>query len=336
MTQQPTTVSVVVCAYTEDRWDDLVASVESVRGLPEAPEVLLVVDHNDGLLARSRDRWSDVVVAANESRQGLSGARNTGVALASGDIVAFLDDDASADPAWLTHLLGPFADPRVAGVGGHATPVWPEGGNTLYPAELLWIVGCSHRGLPTRLSDVRNVIGCSMAFRRDAVLSVGGFNLDTGRVGTIPLGGEETDLCIRIRQADPSARIVLEPRADVRHHVTAGRVTWAYLRRRSFYEGVSKAALSRQLGASDSLSSESAYLRRDIPRAALRELRWVGRGGAGRLAALVTAVVATVAGYALGSLRRASLAPVDPSAGQVLPARGSARPAAVGPTDGAP
>lgn len=78
MTQQPTTVSVIVCAYTEDRWDDLVASVESVRGLPESPEVLLVIDHNDGLLARSLDRWSDVVVAANESRQGLSGARNTG------------------------------------------------------------------------------------------------------------------------------------------------------------------------------------------------------------------------------------------------------------------
>jgi GT2 family glycosyltransferase len=334
VTLQSTTVSVIVCAYTEDRWDDLVSSVESVRGLPEGPEVVLVIDHNEALLARSRQRWADVVVAPNEFRQGLSGARNTGVRLATGDVVAFLDDDASADPSWLTHLLGPFADADVAGVGGHATPVWPDGGNTLYPPELLWIVGCSHRGLPTGLSAVRNVIGCSMAFRRESILGVGGFNLDTGRVGAIPLGGEETDLCIRIRQADPTARILLEPRADVRHHVTANRVTWAYLRRRSFYEGVSKAALSRQLGASDSLSSESAYLRRDIPRAVLRELRSVGRGGAGRLLALVTAVVATVAGYALGSVRRASLAPVDPVAGRALLTRDSTHPATAGRTDG--
>lgn len=335
MTSRTTTTTVVVCAYTEDRWDDLVASVESVRGLPEAPEALLVIDHNDALLARSRDRWSDVIVVPNEFRQGLSGARNTGVKLASGDVVAFLDDDATAESDWLTHLLAPFADTAVAGVGGHATPVWPEGGNTLYPAELLWIVGCSHRGLPTERADVRNVIGCSMAFRRESILTVGGFNLDTGRVGSIPLGCEETDLCIRIRQADPSARIVLEPGADVRHHVTAGRVTWAYLRRRAFYEGVSKAALSRQLGASDSLSTESAYLRRDIPLAVVRELRSIGRGGAGRLVALVTAVVATVSGYALGSLRRASLAPVDPTVGRALLSSDTTRGATAARTDGA-
>nr|BFF13601.1 hypothetical protein GCM10025699_49040 [Microbacterium flavescens] len=133
MTSRTTTTTVVVCAYTEDRWDDLVASVESVRGLPEAPEALLVIDHNDALLARSRDRWSDVIVVPNEFRQGLSGARNTGVKLASGDVVAFLDDDATAEPDWLTHLLAPFADPAVAGVGGHATPVWPEGATPSTP-----------------------------------------------------------------------------------------------------------------------------------------------------------------------------------------------------------
>ncbi|ROS61997.1 glycosyl transferase family 2 [Frigoribacterium sp. PhB160] len=321
MSPSSPSVSVVVCAYTEDRWADLEQSVESVRRPDGSTEVVLVIDYNDALLARSRDRWDDVLVIPNEFRQGLSGARNTGVARSRGDVVAFLDDDATAAADWLDLLTIQFADPSVVGVGGHATPVWPEGGGELYPPELLWVVGCSHRGLPTTTSDVRNVIGCSMAFRREAILSVGGFNPDTGRVGKIPLGCEETELCIRVRQADPTARIVLEPRADVRHHVTPDRVTWAYLRRRGFYEGVSKAALSRQLGSGDALSSESDYLRRVIPAAVVRELRATGRGGATRAAALVTVVSATVLGYAVGSLRRAALAPVDPSVGRALLSR---------------
>jgi len=318
VTDGPVTVTVVVCAYTEDRWDDLVASVESVRRLPETTEVVLVIDHSDALLARSRARWSDVVVVPNRFRQGLSGARNTGVAAAHGEVVAFLDDDAAADPRWLEHLLAPFAQPEVVGVGGHATPRWPDGARAFYPPEALWVVGCSHRGLPTTTADVRNVIGCSMAFRRASVVAVGGFNLDTGRVGTVPLGCEETELCIRIRQADPSARIVLEPRADVSHHVTPQRVTWAYARRRGWSEGLSKAALSRQVGAGDALSSESDYLRRVVPAALVRELGQTGRGGAGRAGVLLTVVVATVLGYAAGTLRRARLAPHDPAVGRAV------------------
>jgi GT2 family glycosyltransferase len=318
VTGAPGTVSVVVCAYTEDRWDDLVGSVESVRALPETTEVVLVVDHCETLLVRSRARWDDVVVVPNSLRRGLSGARNTGVAVSRGDLVAFLDDDATADALWLAHLLAPFADAGVVGVGGHATPRWPAGSDAFYPPEALWVVGCSHRGLPTSTADVRNVIGCSMAFRRDAVVAVGGFSLDTGRVGTVPLGGEETDLCIRIRQADPSARVVLEPRADVSHRVTPSRVTVAYARRRGWGEGLSKAALSRQVGAGDALSSESDYLRRVVPAALLRELRQTGRGGAGRAAVLVTVVVATVLGYAAGTLRGARPAPHDPAVGRAL------------------
>ncbi|WP_423917861.1 glycosyltransferase [Frigoribacterium sp. 2-23] len=319
MTAPVAGISVVVCAYTLDRWGDLEASVESVIGLPEAPEVVLVIDHNPALLERSRTRWPDRVVVANEFTQGLSGARNTGVKIASGEIIAFLDDDATADRSWLTFLLQPFSDPAVAGVGGRAVPVWPDSvaaGTTpgMYPAELLWIVGCSHDGLPTSTSDVRNVIGCSMAFRREAILSVGAFNPDTGRVGTIPLGCEETEMCIRIRQADASARIVLEPRAVVRHHVSEPRVTWGYLRRRSFYEGVSKAALSNQLGRGDSLSSEASYLTTVLPKAVLRELGRTGRGGAGRALAIVTTVAGTVLGYAVGSLRRARLSTLDVAA----------------------
>jgi GT2 family glycosyltransferase len=128
-------------------------------------------------------------------------------------------------------------------------------------------------------------------------------------VGRVPLGCEETELCIRIGQADPAARIRLEPRAVVNHRVTPDRVTWSYLRRRSYYEGVSKAALSRELGRTDALSTESDYLAHVIPRAILRELRAARSCGVPRAAGIVLSVASTVTGYAVGTLRGARLTP---------------------------
>lgn len=297
------TVSVIICAYTRRRWQDLQDSVESARAQGDATEVVVVIDHEAELLRMAQDRWPGLTVIENAEAQGLSGARNTGVLAATGDIVAFLDDDATADPDWLTWMLDSFVDPSVVGVGGHAEPVWPDAeGPALYADELLWIVGCSYRGLPTETADVRNVIGCSMAFRRSSILAVGGFSSSVGRVGDVPLGGEETELCIRIRQADPSARVVYEPMSLVNHRVSVDRGTWGYLRRRSFYEGVSKAVLSRTLGRGDSLSSESSYLRRVLPGAFFRELRRLGRGGGKRAAAIALTVTATMVGYCVGTM----------------------------------
>jgi GT2 family glycosyltransferase len=294
---------VIVCAYTMRRWDDVRAAVESVRAQPEAPEVVLVIDHSDELLSAARRRWPDLHVIPNASERGLSGARNTGVAAASGDIVAFLDDDARAEDAWLAPLLAPFTDDDVVGVGGFAEPIWPAAtGSGPYPDELLWIVGCSYTGLPTEFSEVRNVIGCSMAFRRASIIAAGGFSSGIGRVGTHPLGCEETDLCIRIRQVDPTAKIHHEPASRVHHRVSDDRVTMDYVRKRSYYEGISKAVLSRRLGRKDSLSSESAYLTRVLPGALLRELTHPAKGGLRRAAAIVVTVATIITGYAVGTV----------------------------------
>ena len=94
----PPRATVVICVYTEKRWDDIVAAVGSVRAQDvSAAEVLVVVDHNPALLDRAAGALGEGVrVLANAHRQGLSGARNTAVAAASGDIVVFLDDDAAA------------------------------------------------------------------------------------------------------------------------------------------------------------------------------------------------------------------------------------------------
>lgn len=303
MNAQHNRVSVVICAYTQLRWDDIVAAVSSALAQPECAEVILVIDHEETLLKRAQLHWPDVAVIANNQQQGLSGARNTGVQAATGEIVAFLDDDASAAADWLGLLVHPFSDHRVAGVGGRADPVWPvSSAARILPPELFWIVGCSYLGLPTDNADVRNVIGCSMAFRRETLLLLGGFNVETGRVGRVPLGCEETELCIKVRQADPQARIVYVPGSVVNHRVSADRTGWSYVARRSYYEGISKAVLSRNLGRGAALASESSYALKVLPRGIVRELGDIRHGGAARALAIVLSLAGASAGYVRGSL----------------------------------
>jgi glucosyl-dolichyl phosphate glucuronosyltransferase len=115
----PTTLSVVVCAYTLDRWADIEEAVASLRAQTRRPDqVVLVADHNETLLEKARLAFPDVTSVPNTGLQGLSGARNAGVAVATGDVLAFLDDDAAAEPAWVESLLAAYADPDVIGVGG--------------------------------------------------------------------------------------------------------------------------------------------------------------------------------------------------------------------------
>src|SRR5690349_6972748 len=85
----PMDISVVICAYTEARWDDLVAAVESIQcqSLP-AREILVVVDHNSNLLDRARTHLPGVRAVENHEPRGLSGARNSGIAAARGSAIA--------------------------------------------------------------------------------------------------------------------------------------------------------------------------------------------------------------------------------------------------------
>ena len=100
-------VSVIICAYTLRRWNELVKAVASVEQQTRRPdETIIVIDHNSVLLERAHETFTSATVIPNRAGRGLSGARNTGVEAAGGEIVAFLDDDARAEPTWLAELLG--------------------------------------------------------------------------------------------------------------------------------------------------------------------------------------------------------------------------------------
>jgi GT2 family glycosyltransferase len=300
----PPRASVVLCAYTERRWEALVEAVASARAQDPAPhEIVVVIDHNQALLDNAiRELPAEVRIVANEEGRGLSGARNTGVRHASGDIVAFLDDDARAHPGWLETLTRAFDDPSVIGVGGAALPNWESEAPAWIPAEFLWVVGCSYRGLPAEPTEIRNPIGANMAFRRPVLELVGGFTGGIGRVGRTPLGCEETELSIRARAAT-GGRIVQLPDAKVDHRVTSDRTAWSYFRRRCWAEGLSKAIVSRKVGSDDALSSERDYVMRTLPSGVWRGVADASRGdraGLARAGAIVGGLAITTAGYARG------------------------------------
>ncbi|GAA1828015.1 glycosyltransferase family 2 protein [Pseudonocardia alni subsp. carboxydivorans] len=310
------TATVVVCVYTEKRWFDIKAAVDSVLDQDVTPlETIVVVDHNERLRERAEREFGPlgVVVVANDKKQGLSGARNTAVELASGEVVVFLDDDAAARPGWLHALLAPYEDPDVIGVGGVAHPKWPGGRPRTLPGaapgdpnatgELDWVVGCTYTGQPTERAEMRNLMGCNMSLRAEVFTRVGGFAEDMGRIGKNPLGCEETELCIRARQAYVAdgwnPRILFEPRAAVDHRVSDDRVSWRYLLRRGWAEGISKAAVSKVVGTGDSLSTESSYTMKVLPAGVIREAK---ERNAASAAAIVACFGVTAAGYVRGRL----------------------------------
>jgi glycosyltransferase involved in cell wall biosynthesis len=310
---EPPDVSVVICSYDPERWDDLLGAVGSVRAQTAQPlEIILVVDRNDELRRRVGGRFPDLRVVANAHEGGISGARNTGIDQARGEIVVFLDDDAIAEADWLDRLLAAYEDEAVLGVGGQILPLWRFGRPRWFPAEFDWVVGCSYVGLPEARARVRNPIGAALSARRAVLRELGGFDHAMGRVsaeGHTRVSGtaDETELCIRATARWPERFWLYEPAARVHHVVPRSRMSWPFFVGRCRMEGTAKALLSQIAGTGQSLAAEQRYVRVTLPLGAARELRCALRGdpwGVARAGTIVAGTALTAAAYLRGRLAR--------------------------------
>lgn len=305
-------MSVAICAYTEQRWDDTLTAVSSVTAQRPAPyEVIVVVDHNRELYRRLRAALPDVVVVENRDRRGLSGGKNTAVQVARGDVVAFLDDDAIAEADWLAALAEPYRNESVLGVGGLTRPLWADGRPAWFPEEFDWVIGCTYVGMSSGAAaggvPVRNLLGGNASFRRAAFDLAGGFRTDIGRSWSRrPLGCEETEFCIRLRQRLPDATLLFNDRAVIWHRVSEARSRFGYFLSRCHAEGMSKAMVTDSVGLRHGLSTEVRYTSRTLPAGVARGMSALLRGdrsGALRAGAILAGVSAAGSGYAAGALR---------------------------------
>ncbi len=301
-------VSVIICCYTERRLSDTREAVTSVRRQALAPEeIILVVDNNPELyerLRREMGQWALVVL--NEGPAGVSGSRNAGIDLAHADLVAFLDDDAVAEPEWLVRLTGLFRDPNVVAVGGRAVLGWVEGRPSWFPEELDWTVGGSVNWLPLVPTIVRNPHGFNMCFRREVFEVVGGFATEIGGMRHVPRSGEEADLCLRVRQRWPTAKVVWEPSAVVVHKVPPSKVRFSLILWRAYCEGLCKSWVQHSAqanGKDDALSTERAYLRHIVSRSLPSRLAsfWDLKGVV-QTVAILLCIMAAGAGYGIGEV----------------------------------
>jgi glucosyl-dolichyl phosphate glucuronosyltransferase len=303
-----TEASVVICAHTLDRWDELKRAVGSVRTQTRAPrEIVVVVDNNETLRERAAREIAGVTVLPNAKQPGLAGGRMTGAEHITAPVIAFLDDDAVADPHWLEDLLEAYRDPAVLGAGGPVEPLWQAPPPSWFPGEFGWVVGCTYVGMHVRDGRIRNPIGANMSVRADVLRRAGGFTSDLGRrklgfsvSGRARIGGnaescEETEFCIRAARLHPGGYWAYRPGARVHHAVPAQRATWRYFVHRCLVEGTAKAVLTGLTGSRDGLGAEGRYVREVLPRAVASDLRAAMRGkvGAARRAGAI------IAGFAL-------------------------------------
>ena len=292
-------VSIVIPTHSEHRWTSLVRTVASAKGQQyAAAEIVVVVDHNPALYRRIRRDLAGVTVLENLYAAGVSGNRNTGAFHTRTSLIAFLDDDTIADPAWLAGLVAPFEDPTVVGTGGGIAPAFEGPRPRWMPDEFLWAVGGSYTGMPTAIAPVRNVWSASMVVRRDVFMAVGGFRTGFGKIGN-RARPEDTELCLRMSAAG-GGHWMYVPEAIIRHEVPADASTFSFFLRRCYAEGRGKVQMAGLLGDPDTLGAERDYLRRTLPRALVRNIAAAGLGRGMAHALRAGTVVAGVAAAGFG------------------------------------
>ena len=235
-----------------------------------------------------------MVVLANPTEGSLASARNAAAEVARGDIVAFIDDDAWADPDWLDRLLAPYQDELVVAAGGAPIPEFEGARPGWFPFEFDWVFGCAYSGLPEKMAPVARLIGANMSVRRLALAEIGGFHCDNH---------DDMDMCHRLMHLRPEEHIVFEPRARVNHHVPEARTTWRYFWRRCFFENKRKVEVLRQMEGAADLSADVGFVTRALRRGVPRELRSAIRGdagGAARAFAITAGIVFACAGHVAG------------------------------------
>jgi glycosyltransferase involved in cell wall biosynthesis len=234
-------ISAVVCTY--NRGPYLAKTIESLlnQTLSRALYEIVMVDNasTDDTASIVKGYAHEGVRYVYEPKQGLSHSRNTGFRQSRGDVVAYIDDDATARPDWLERLLKAFSsDEKIVAAGGKINPVWEiEKPDWITPNLYTYFSCIDWSDTPYYLEKGRYLFGCNMAFKKQLLVDSGGFSTILGRIGNNLLSNEEWEVFKYIDQR--GFKKYYDPEICVDHMVLKSRINWRWLKSRLYWQGVS-------------------------------------------------------------------------------------------------
>jgi glycosyltransferase involved in cell wall biosynthesis len=253
-------VSVLVCTYNRARLlRETLAAMQAMQAPSDCSVEIIVVDNNStdntGVVIAELAGGRFPIVLLHERRQGKSFALNRGLSHARGDILALTDDDVIPSADWLHRVVEDFRARDVTFVCGKVLPRWGR----VPPPELL-TTKAKHIWGPIAIIDYGDrpidyvaenreqwlPIGANLAFSRTALLTIGGWRTDLGKVNNTLISGEDHEIFMRLRRFNLYAGYY-DPNLIVRHYVPAQRLTRRYFRLWFFWHGKTRALMMDDL-----------------------------------------------------------------------------------------
>jgi glucosyl-dolichyl phosphate glucuronosyltransferase len=261
---------ITACICTHDRPTyvrDCLAGLAHQTADPASFDILVVDSASNPAAAEQLVRLVAVQPNARLIRleqPGVSYARNAGASAATGDYIAYIDDDAIPAEDWIARILAAIAerDPPPALIGGRILPLWEAPLPRWWPASLrgaLSIIeteGAGEYGSATLPANLEPY-GANMAMHTATLLAVGGFGRESGRQGAALLSDEDIQLAWTLQAAGHAVRF--DSRIVVHHQIQAVRLTPSWLLSRLYWQGISTVRTRRLLG-------RSCAIWRELPR----------------------------------------------------------------------
>ena len=252
-------VSVIVCTYNRCALmrEAILSLLE--QDIDKNSYEIIVVDNNSTddtkhVVEEISKGEMPVLKYIREDRQGLSYARNRGAREASGEIVAYIDDDAIAEKGWLKGLLDVYRNFPDAGiVGGRIDPVWLHEKPSWITKNMEVAYTILNYGNEIKeISFPKTPFGANLSVKRDVFLSLGGFSTQLGRKAASLISNEELYLCYLVEQNDK--KLYYTPNAVVHHKVFPERLNRRFLFKRAYAQGISNILLERELKQNQGVS----------------------------------------------------------------------------------
>ncbi len=254
-------ITVLICTFNRAPMlhETLVTMQEMTP--PEGCDVnIIVVDNNSSddtarVVRRAAAGSRYPIALLHERQQGKSFALNAGLGAATGDVVALTDDDVLPSPDWLIRIAEAFRTQDVAFVFGKVLPRWsctPPPELLTAPAQDIWgplaIVDYGDKPMRYEVSSTgqRLPIGANLSFLRSALVRIGGWRTDLGKVNNTLISGEDHEIFMRLRRHGLYSGYY-DPQLSVRHYVPASRLTRQYFRRWFYWSGKTHALMLDEL-----------------------------------------------------------------------------------------